>query len=75
MIGTGIDGLAYRLLERKEAGYWGRVVAAIFGAHLLIAIFRFIGFKGATLDCEQAVKWRFKACVDLKKYKRGHVAS
>jgi uncharacterized membrane protein YeaQ/YmgE (transglycosylase-associated protein family) len=45
MVGAVIGGLAYRFVEVGEAGFWGSIVVAVVGAHLLIALFRFMGFK------------------------------
>jgi uncharacterized membrane protein YeaQ/YmgE (transglycosylase-associated protein family) len=44
LIGAVIGGLLFGLLVTREAGVWGSMVAAISGAWVLLAMFRFLGF-------------------------------
>ena len=44
MIGAIIGGFVFTFIMAGEAGFWGGLVAAIIGAHILIAVFRFLGF-------------------------------
>ena len=44
MIGAIIGGFVFTFIMAGEAGFWGGLVGAILGAHILIAMFRFLGF-------------------------------
>ena len=44
MIGAVIGGFLFTFMMTDEAGFWGGLVGAIVGAHILIAMFRFLGF-------------------------------
>ena len=44
LIGAVIGGLVLGLSVTGVTGLWGRIIVAIFGAWVLIAIFRFLGF-------------------------------
>jgi uncharacterized membrane protein YeaQ/YmgE (transglycosylase-associated protein family) len=44
MIGAIIGGLAVTFIVRGEVEFWGSLVRAILGAHIFIAVFRFLGF-------------------------------
>jgi uncharacterized membrane protein YeaQ/YmgE (transglycosylase-associated protein family) len=45
MIGAGICGFLFRIAVSEEAGFWGSFPVAALGAHLLLTLFRFLGFK------------------------------
>jgi len=44
MIGAIIGGFVFTFMMTGEARFWGGLVGAIVGAHILIAMFRFLGF-------------------------------
>jgi len=45
LIGAVIGGLVFGLSVTGPAGFWGSIVAAIVGVWVLIATFRFFGFR------------------------------
>lgn len=45
LIGAVISGLAFEFLVTGEGGFWGSIVVAFLGAHILIALVRFLGFR------------------------------
>jgi uncharacterized membrane protein YeaQ/YmgE (transglycosylase-associated protein family) len=44
-IGAVVGGMVFSNLATGNVGFWGSFAAAFLGAHLLIAVFRFAGFK------------------------------
>jgi uncharacterized membrane protein YeaQ/YmgE (transglycosylase-associated protein family) len=44
VIGAVIGGFVFGLIVPGAAGFWGSIVVAVFGAWMLIAVFRFLGF-------------------------------
>ena len=44
MIGAVIGGFVFTFIMTGEAGFWGGLVGSVLGAHILIAMFRFLGF-------------------------------
>jgi len=47
VIGAVIGGFVFGLIVPGAAGFWGSIVAAVFGAWMLIAMSRFVGFGRA----------------------------
>ncbi len=45
MIGACLSGYLFCLIVRGEARFWGSIICAALGTHLIIAIARFLGFK------------------------------
>jgi uncharacterized membrane protein YeaQ/YmgE (transglycosylase-associated protein family) len=44
-IGAVVGGMIFSNLVTGVVGFWGSFAAAFLSAHLLIAVFRFAGFK------------------------------
>ena len=44
MIGAVIGGFVFTFIMTGGNGFWVSLVGAILGAHILIAMFRFLGF-------------------------------